>query len=412
MPFRPAFWFRLALTNLGFVALLGVTMRSKFVFEMPWIDYRSVLGAHSNFAFSGWVGLMLSILLVWELLPAARRKDAFYNRIFWGMQLSALGTAIAYLVEGNGSWARGFTMLTMVVALVFTIRFLLHLRGLPLPRITRLLTGVALLSQIVSFTGPVVMAWMQATGSHNSVLHRDMIYTYLHFQYNGFFTLGILALFTRQVAAEPGGLPRSLRLAATGLCLALLPALFLSLLWHNNPVFFALGAIGAVFEMTAFVFLAIFLLGRRPSGQPVARLLEFLSLGSLALKLLLHSGTLIPWLGHAVYGDRPVIIGFLHLVFLAFVSFYFLRHLLANGWLVSSTRTRTALLVFCGGVIITESLLGLQGLSILLNSNDRIYAWLLWGASIMLFAGSVLLPLMPLHEEDPGNENAGPEVRH
>ena len=403
MPLRPAFWFRMALTNLAFVALLGMTMRSKFLFSMPWLDYRNVLGAHSNFAFSGWVGLMLSILLVWELLPAERRSESFYSKLFWGMQVSAVGTAVAYLVEGNGSWARGFTMLTMVMALVFTIRFLLHLRGILLPPIVRLLSFAALLSQILSFTGPLVMAWMQASGSHNSVLHRDMIYTYLHFQYNGFFTLGILALFTRQIALEDGGLPRSLRMAAACLCLALLPALFLSLLWHNSELFFFLGAIGAAFELIAFAFLARFLLGRRPSGQPVARLLEFLALGSLALKLLLHSGTLIPWLGHAVYGDRPVIIGFLHLVFLAFVSFYFLRHLLARGWLVSSTRTRTALLVFCGGVIITESLLGLQGLSILLKSNDRIYAWLLWAASIMLFLGSVLLPLMPLHAEENGN---------
>jgi hypothetical protein len=204
------------------------------------------------------------------------------------------------------------------------------------------------------------------------------------------------------MAFSPWAYSRSLRIAATCLSLALLPALFLSLLWHNNSLFFAVGALGAAFELVAFGFLAAFLLRRRPAGQPVARILEFLSLGSLALKLLLHSGTLIPWLGHAVYGDRPVIIGFLHLVFLAFVSFYFLRHLLAQGWLVSSARTRSALLVFCGGVIITESLLGLQGLSILMNSNDRIYAWLLWGASIMLFFGSVLLPLMPLHDEDPG----------
>jgi len=60
------FWIGICLINLCIVAFLGLLLRSKIVFAMPFLDYRYVLSAHSHFAFGGWVGLSLISLLIFE----------------------------------------------------------------------------------------------------------------------------------------------------------------------------------------------------------------------------------------------------------------------------------------------------------------------------------------------------------
>ena len=71
---------------------------------------------------------------------------------------------------------------------------------------------------------------------------------------------------------------------------------------------------------------------RRLFEIPFAYMLCTMAFLSFGLKMFLNVGTIIPALGHAVYGDRPVIIGFLHLVFLAFVSFFLHGILIELGY--------------------------------------------------------------------------------
>ena len=48
-------WIRICLLNLFLVALLGVVLRYKIAFSLPFIDQRNLLHAHSHFAFAGWI---------------------------------------------------------------------------------------------------------------------------------------------------------------------------------------------------------------------------------------------------------------------------------------------------------------------------------------------------------------------
>lgn len=131
--------------------------------------------------------------------------------------------------------------------------------------------------------------------------------------------------------------------------------------------------------------------GKLFSGPP-ARTLWLLSAFSFGLKMLLRAGAIFPALAHAVYGGRPVIIGFLHLVFLGFLTFFVLAVLAKYGHFKKSGRTVTyPLVVFSAGIIVNEALLMLQGLGNLLRITPSVVNWLLWGASILLFTGAVLL---------------------
>ena len=102
-------------------------------------------------------------------------------------------------------------------------------------------------------------------------------------------------------------------------------------------------------------------------------------------------GTLTP-IGHEVYSDRPVIIGFLHMVFLAFASFFILGMLVEEEYFSRKGRLiKIPLLVFTFGVLINEAFLMIQGIEILLKTNNPVYNWLLWIASVFLFSGAVMI---------------------
>src|SRR6478735_7850090 len=57
-------WKLLSLCNLLLVATAGVFLRGKILFPLPWIDHKFLLHAHSHFAFSGWLGQILSIFII------------------------------------------------------------------------------------------------------------------------------------------------------------------------------------------------------------------------------------------------------------------------------------------------------------------------------------------------------------
>jgi len=124
----------------------------------------------------------------------------------------------------------------------------------------------------------------------------------------------------------------------------------------------------------------------------MARTLWTFTAISFLLKMVMQVGTIFPPLGNAVYGDRPVIIGFLHLVFLGFVTFFILAILAEKNYFTINKRIIVfPIIVFTIGIMANELLLMLQGLGILFNTNNDIYKWLLWGTAIVLFTGAILI---------------------
>src|ERR1700747_2633423 len=86
-------WINIAIVNLCIVALLGLTMRSKALFDMPWIDYNRLVDTHGNFAFNGWLTLVLLSLFIFEL-PGALRYKSIYHSLLGGIALCSWGTLL------------------------------------------------------------------------------------------------------------------------------------------------------------------------------------------------------------------------------------------------------------------------------------------------------------------------------
>ncbi|MEP7170637.1 MAG: hypothetical protein ABI855_14800, partial [Bacteroidota bacterium] len=127
---------------------------------------------------------------------------------------------------------------------------------------------------------------------------------------------------------------------------------------------------------------------------PILRNIVIVSMSAFALKSFLQSFTIFPQVGNAVFGDRPVIIGFLHLVFLGFVTLFVLAYFAYKGELnIKNKFTRFTLVLFTLGVILNETILLGQGVGAMLIKSSHLFSWLLWVISIWLFISTILIAI-------------------
>jgi hypothetical protein len=390
-------WITLTLLNLCVVALLGAILRTKFLFPIPFIDYRYMLSAHSHFAFGGWVTLTLMILYIDNLLSYDQQQKKIYQFILWGILASSYGMVFTFPFQGYAPLSIFFSTLFIFFTYIFAWVFISDLRKIKINKSVSWLSITAVLCLVVSSIGPFTLAYTMASGKGDANLMRDAVYTFLHFQYNGFFTLSVFALLFHNKLSFEGELVKKKMFRFTvPLCLSVLPSLFLSLLWHYDTIIFrSIALAGCLLILLSLIFFVGLLASTKSlvnTESRLSRLFIFFCITGFVIKMLLNMGTIFPSLGNAVYGYRPIIIGFLHLVFLGLVTFYILSHFIEKG--VFSFHNRFAgfsLGFFTVAILINELILLVNGIGLLLKRTNDIYPWLLWAAALGLFLGALLI---------------------
>jgi hypothetical protein len=392
-------WVDLSILGLCIVAFSGVVLRSKIVFALPFINYNHLLEAHSHFTFGGWVTLVLMALMVYELLPAPFNKKPVYQWLLAGIAIIAWAMLMAFLVFGYSTLSTIFSTLFIFLTYIFGWVFIRDILKAKLGSVVSLLAISSVVCLIISSSGPLIIIYIFLTGSFEAILYRDALFTYLHFQYNGFFSLAVFALLFNHIGQNiAAGAKKNIYWFAVVLCTSIIPSLFLSYLWQDPNQLFRIIAYGGSFIIMLSFFL--FILSARSlqvtykEEIPVIRFLAFLSMSSFMLKTFLQSFTIFPLIGNAIFGNRPIIMGFLHLVFLGFVSLFVLAFFAKKGLLDSTQKfTKLALFVFAGAVILNETLLITQGLATMFIPGGTLLPWLLWVAGLLLFAGTILIAI-------------------
>ncbi len=391
------FWISLSLLNLCVVTILGVILRSKALFELPSIDYNHLLTAHSHFAFGGWVTLALMVLMVNAFLTEHQKTHRAYQIIFWGIFASTWGLLLTLPFAVFVSLSSYISFFFIFITYIFFIAFLIDLRKAGVSKTTFLLSASAIVCLVLSSGGSITLAYLFASKSLNAVLYRDALFSYLHLQYNGFFTLAVFALLFHKLETKLSDeAKQTVHRFAVILVISILPSLFLSYHWHNpNVLFNIIAIIGSILMLTCLGFFVPVLRCMIKADENVTPLLRFIaivSLGSFMIKMFLQSFTIIDFLGNMVYGDRTIVMAFLHLVFLCFVSLFILAYIAQTGLLNTGKKiTRIALIVFASGVMINEALLWTQGVGVLFIQTSDLFPWLLLGAGIWMFTGAALI---------------------
>src|ERR1019366_9228364 len=130
-------WIRIAFINLLIVALLGVIMRYKIAYYLPFIDQNNFLQAHSHFAFSGWVTQLLMVLMwafLYNYLPADLLKK--YKWLLIANLASAYGMLASFIWEGYGIMSTLFSTFSILVSYLFAVIFWIDLNKIKIKTIS------------------------------------------------------------------------------------------------------------------------------------------------------------------------------------------------------------------------------------------------------------------------------------
>jgi len=389
-------WVNLSILSLVTVGLLGVLLRSKIVFSMPFINYNHLVEAHFRFTFSGWVTLALLFLMRRELLQASENSKR-YNFLFAGIAVGSWVLLIAFVWKGYTTLSIIVSLLFILLTYIFSYFFVKDILKARLCAGVRWLAVSSMICLILSSFGAFVIDYIYFSNSFQAILYRDSLFTYLHFQYNGFFSLSIMALLFNALGSNMSHAAKeSMNSFIIVLILSLIPSLFLSYLWRDpNTLFRIIAIAGSILTLAAcllFVRTSYLLRSLYRPEKPVIRSLILLSMASFVLKLFLQCFTIFPVIGNAIFGNRPVIMGFLHLVFLGFVSLFIIAFFAKRRFLDPDNMvTKVGLTVFATGVLLNEILLISQGLITMFGPASILFPWMLWGVAIWLFTGALLI---------------------
>lgn len=366
-------WAYLSLVNLLIVSILGVILRYKGAFSLPVLDYKYLLHAHSHFAFSGWVTTILFTSFVY-LIPY--RKTYAYQ--FWLNQVASFGMLVSFTIQGYGPVSIAFSALSVVFSFWFAISYLNDIADISFPPLVKSCLRLAIAFLLISSAGPFMLAF----GKGDMVYYNNAIYFYLHFQYNGWFTFAVMALFFWAAPRFHIYLaPNFSKVFVILMAIACIPAYCLSMLWSHPAgwIYTIAGAAGLI-QLAALVFLIL--------AVPVIKHLHPLwVLASLAfiIKIVLQVLTLVTSLGRFAYGFRPVVIGYLHLVVLGFVSFLILGFLILNKLVKGN---KVGLVIFITGVIANEVIMMTQCvMAYFWGSGTPTVVYWLFGAGVVMMTG-------------------------
>jgi hypothetical protein len=374
-----------------------MVLRSKMVFALPFVNYNRLLEAHSHFSLGGWATLAIMTLLVNELLPESLNKRSIYQWLLGGIMIGAWCMLITFLFWGYSTIATMASISFIALNYFWAAIFLKDLLKTKSESSVKLLAISSIFFLILSTSGPLIISYIFITKSFDAILYRNALFTYLHFLYNGFFTLAIFALLFNHIGQNIADMARkNIRWFSRAVCISVIPSLFITYLWQDPNKWIRLIAIvGCIILLICFYFFlrtAISLKAIYRNEKLGLRFLILISMGSFTLKIFLQSFTVFPVIGNAIFGNRPVIMGFLHMVFLGFVTLFILAFFIKRGILnAKMIWVNVAVYLFAVGVVLNEVLLLTQGLTTMLMAGSMVFPWLLWMTGIVLFSGSVLI---------------------
>ena len=392
MTLNTKFWLKISLLNLCIVAALGVLMRYKIGFEFPYLDQKHLQHSHSHFAFAGWLGHTLMVLMVYFLQTKITNfKGNKYKNIIIFNLICSYGMLVSFIIEGYGLVSIILSTASILVSYVFGYRFIKDLKLLDDDLLAKSWFKAAIFFNIISSLGTFYLAYMMASKNVVQDWYLSSIYYYLHFQYNGWFFFACLGLafgFLNLRKSEHSFYETSFKLFA----IACVPAYFLSTLWLDLPLWiYIITVIAAIIQVFAWFKLLTVLLKERKNAlenySPLLRyILMFVSF-ALSIKLILQLGSTIPFISNLAFGFRPIVIAYLHLVLLAIITLFILFYIYANHLIFISKKIKYGILLFSIGVLLNEIVLAVQGLASLSYTTIPYVNEILFSVAIILFIG-------------------------
>jgi hypothetical protein len=360
-------WYQVALFNLFILACLGFILRYKINFPLEFLEQKKMLHAHSHFAFNGWVSFLLQLIILDNFTNSYSKSMKFWNRFFTLSTIVNYAMIISFALQGYSALSIIISTAALILSYVFTYKIYRNIGGACKTYISTRFILTALFFLVLSSLGPYALAYITVSKNVHQYYYHNALYFFLHFQYNGWFMFAVLGFLMRKIEQSKLYNYKHARWLFLLLATTCIPAYFLTALWHDTPAIVTIiNVITAVASLAALYFLYLLLAKCMKTifnQMPVyCKWLYGISIAAFILKTLLQCFSAHPQLGQMAFAFRPIIIGYLHLIFLIFVSLYLVGMLAEKGVInLSFAITRIGIIVFTSAVILNELLLAIQG---------------------------------------------------
>ncbi|TYA53831.1 hypothetical protein [Formosa maritima] len=371
------------LLNFLIAALMGLALRYTYLSPIS-VNYRFLTHAHSHVAMLGWLYLIIYTLFVHYFIP---EKNPVYNRLFWITQISVVGMMISFSIQGYAAISITFSTLHIFCSYYF-VR-LLWKNHKTESLVSKLLLKVSLLFMLISTIGVWCLGPAVGLLGPASAFYQIAIQFFLHFQFNGWFLIAVIAILFHKLHIKNSKEFRlffKLLVASTILTFALPVNWFvphISLLWINSlGVLLQLAALYLFLKLIKDTFKSLIV-----NYSSISKFMLYFALCCFILKICIQALSLIPEISNMAYQHRNLVIGFIHLTMLGVISGFLFSFILQSRLIQNNKTLTLSMYLFVLGFITTEFILLLQGGLFFFGKN------ILPNYYLLLFLSSILLPL-------------------
>lgn len=370
-------WLIIATLNLLIVAGFGLLMRLKTIFPLAWANQKFLMHAHSHFAFAGWVSHALMVFMLMAIF-SLRANDSLplrYQYVITVNLLASYGMLVCFTVQGYGVYAIIFSTLSLLISFIFAGFVWRDISRSTIPLVVKYWFTASLFFSVLSSLGTFSLVRLMVAQQLDPLKQLASVYFYLHFQYNGWFLFGCVGLFLYWLYDSNGVVACSKRLFWLFFS-CVMPAYFLSVLWWKVfPDWLYVVVVITVFlQLCVWIWLVryVFLsLKERNALQMINPTTKIVWTGvtvAVFLKILLQAASVVPSLSQLVYGYRPIVIAYLHLVLLVIISLFILGFAFQMRTLHLSKIVHRWVMGLAIGVVLNEFILMIQGIGGLMRT--------------------------------------------
>ncbi|AOC93379.1 hypothetical protein BB050_00223 [Flavobacterium anhuiense] len=356
-------WILCCFFNFLIACVFGLLMRFMYLFPLDFVNYSFLLHAHSHVAMLGWVYLIVYVLVVHFFIPKEKSQKPIYNRLFWLTEFSVIGMMIAFPIQGYALFSIIFSTMHILLSYVFCRLVWKDCTKDKSPSQRFLL--VSILFMILSTFGVWCLGPAVSTLGKQSAFYQIAIQFFLHFQFNGWFILAILALFFKQFQNKIDEV-KFKKFYFLIIVSTLLTVTFPMRWFIENDILSYINILGVLIQLGAFIYFYKMLKSQmnyfKSTLDKIAKMVYSLALCSLFLKVGIQLLTIFPNLAEVSHQIRNFVIGFIHLTTLGIITGFLFGILLQNKMLSANSEIlKAGMKCFILGYISTEVLLFLQG---------------------------------------------------
>ncbi|WP_382381965.1 hypothetical protein [Formosa undariae] len=333
-------------------------MRFAFVSSFEF-NYRNLTHAHSHVAMLGWVYLMLYVFIVHHFIP---KKQKVFNRLFWITEVAVIGMMISFPLQGYALFSISFSTLHIFCSYYFAYLVFKHQNIASKP--TRVLLKTAVIFMLISTLGVWCLGPAVGLLGQASAFYQIAIQFFLHFQFNGWFLIGLLGLFFHFFKIKDNTIFKPFYIT---LVLSTVGTLALPISWFAPfPILNWINGFAIICQITCFIlFIKMSNTGIQKHLKAVpkeAKYLYYFALISFAIKIGFQSASLFPYIGLIAKQNHNFVIGFIHLTMLGVVTGFLFAYIIQSKTSYKTSVFNYGVYSFIIGFLGSEFILFFQGL--------------------------------------------------